>query len=157
MNGAGDFVCGHVRAALGLERAGLTVALAREVDHRAVLRQPVAWLGESAMIFLQLFAGGTDIEVAIWIEGEVAARKSPVLALGLVDQFHVRLDPALVHQPDQARRGNASMNRTRIVGPDIVVKSRGNRRMSAHWCCRRPRVSITNSSATCPFSTPQHA
>jgi transposase IS116/IS110/IS902 family protein len=25
------------------------------------------------MIFLQLFAGGTDIEVAPWIEGEVAA------------------------------------------------------------------------------------
>jgi hypothetical protein len=30
-------------------------------------------------------------------------------------------------QSDQARQRSASMNRTRIVGPDIVVKSRGNR------------------------------
>ena len=27
------------------------------------------------MIFLQLFAGGTDIEVAFWIEGEVGSRE----------------------------------------------------------------------------------
>ena len=27
------------------------------------------------MIFLQLFAGGTDIEVALWIEGEVGSRE----------------------------------------------------------------------------------
>jgi len=24
--------------------------------------------------------------------------------------------------------------------------------MSAHWCCRRPRASVPNSIATCPFS-----
>ena len=51
------------------------------------------------MIFPQLFAAGADIEAALWIEGEVAARKGTVPALGLVHQFHVRLDPALVHQP----------------------------------------------------------
>jgi hypothetical protein len=44
MNGARDFACRNVRAALGLERAGLAVMLAREVNHRAVLRQPLAWL-----------------------------------------------------------------------------------------------------------------
>src|SRR3984885_11832620 len=70
------------------------------------------------MIFLQLFVGGTDIEVALWIEGEVAAREGSVRALGLVHQFHMRLDSALVPQPpnhlsravtcvgDQARRSD---------------------------------------------------
>ena len=43
------------------------------------------------MIFLQLFAGGTDIEVALWIEGEVAPGEGSVRALGLVHQFHMRL------------------------------------------------------------------
>jgi hypothetical protein len=31
-------------------------------------------------------------------------------------------------------------------------KNRRNRRMNAHWCCRRPRLSASNSIATCPFS-----
>ena len=39
MNGASNFACRNVRAALGLERAGAAVLLARKVDHRAVLRQ----------------------------------------------------------------------------------------------------------------------
>ena len=51
------------------------------------------------MIFLQLFTGGTDLEVALWIEGEVAAGEGSVRALGLVHQFHVRLNSTLVHQP----------------------------------------------------------
>ena len=38
MNRARDLACGRVRAAFRLERAGLTVALAREVDQRAFLR-----------------------------------------------------------------------------------------------------------------------
>ena len=38
------------------------------------------------MIFLQLFAPGTEIKVALWIEGEVGSReKCSVRALGLVD------------------------------------------------------------------------
>jgi hypothetical protein len=36
------------------------------------------------MIYLQLFAGRTDIKVALWIEGEVATGESSVRALGLV-------------------------------------------------------------------------
>src|SRR5580693_1108039 len=99
MNGARDFACRNVRAALGLERAGLAVLLARKVDHRAVLRQPAAWLGESAVVFLELFVAGADIKIALWIEGEVAARKRSVRALGLIDQVHVRFDPALVLVP----------------------------------------------------------
>ena len=51
------------------------------------------------MIFPQLFAARANIAVALWIEGEVAARKGAVRALGLVHQFHVRLDSTLVHQP----------------------------------------------------------
>src|SRR5579863_3827062 len=99
MNGARDFACRNVRTALGLERAGLAVLLARKVDHRAVLGQPVARLGESAVVFLELFAAGADIKVAFLIEGEVAAGEGSVRALCLVDRVHVRLDPALVHQP----------------------------------------------------------
>ena len=34
MNGACDFACRNVQAALGLERADLAVMLAHEVDHR---------------------------------------------------------------------------------------------------------------------------
>src|SRR5580704_7774171 len=75
MNRARDFARRNVRTALGLERAGLAVLLARKVDHRAVLRQPVAWLGESAVVFLQLFAAGADIEVAFGIEDEVGWRE----------------------------------------------------------------------------------
>ena len=86
MNGARDLACGRVRAAFRLERAGLTGALAREVDQRAFLRQPVAWLGESAVVFSKLFAARADIEVAIWIEGEVAAGERAVGSVGLVDQ-----------------------------------------------------------------------
>src|SRR5271167_4334596 len=97
MNRARDFARRNVQAALGLERAGLAVMLARKVDHRAVLRQPVARLGESAVVLLELFAAGADIKIALWIEGEVAARKRSVSALGLVDQIHVWIDPALVH------------------------------------------------------------
>jgi hypothetical protein len=67
------------------------------------------------MIFLQLFAGGTDIEVALWIEGEVGSwEKVPSVR----SDFHMRLDSGLVHQPpnhlgravtcigDQARRSD---------------------------------------------------
>src|SRR5580692_4830461 len=72
MNGARDLACRRVRAARGLERARLTVVLAREVDHRAFFGHSVAWLRERAMIFPQLFAAGADVKVALWIEGEVA-------------------------------------------------------------------------------------
>src|SRR5277367_6979613 len=99
MNRARDFARRNVRAAPGLERAGLAVTLARKVDHRAVLGQPVALLGESAVVFPQLFAAGADIKVAFWIECEVAAGEGSVRALCLIDQFHLRFDPALVHQP----------------------------------------------------------
>src|SRR5664279_2723441 len=67
----------NIRAALWLERAGPAVLLARKVDHRPVLCQPVAWLDESAVVFPQLFAAGADIEVAHWIECEVAAGECP--------------------------------------------------------------------------------
>src|ERR1700735_2666837 len=85
-------------AALWLERAGVAVVLAREVDHRAFFGHSVARLRKRAMIFPQLFAARANIAVARWIEGEVAARKGAVRAVGLVHQFHVRLDSTLVHQ-----------------------------------------------------------
>src|ERR1700728_3626483 len=62
-------------AALGLERAGLAVVLAREVDHRAFFGHSVARLRERAMIFPQLFAARANIAIARWIEGEVGSRE----------------------------------------------------------------------------------
>src|ERR1700722_19158550 len=64
MNGAGDFACRNVRAALGLERAGVAVVLSGAIADRAVLRDALARRGERAAIFSQLLTSGTDIEVA---------------------------------------------------------------------------------------------
>jgi hypothetical protein len=109
MNRARDLACRTVRAALGLKRAGLAVVLAREVDHRAFFGHSIAWLGERAMIFLQLFATRANIAVALWIEGEVAARKGAVRALGLVHQFHVRLDSTLWSKRSEEGRDYLSL------------------------------------------------
>src|SRR6516164_3626215 len=75
-----------------------------EVEERADLRQPVARLGEVAMVLLQLFVAGADIDVGFRIVGEVAARKGPVRALGLIEHLYMRFDTALVHQPAQHLR-----------------------------------------------------
>ena len=56
------------------------------------------------MVLLQLFAAGADIDVGFRIVGEVAARESSVLALGLVEHLNVGLDPALIHQPTRHLR-----------------------------------------------------
>jgi hypothetical protein len=116
MNGARNLARRHVRAAFRLERADVAVVLSGEVEKRAALGQAVARLGEVPVVFLQLFAAGADIDVGFGVVDEVAAGKGSVDTLGFVHQFHVRLDPALVHQPpdhvgravtrvgDQARR-----------------------------------------------------
>src|SRR5271154_6333362 len=121
MNGACDLACRNVRAALGFEYAGVAVALSGAIADRAVLRDALARRGESAARFSQLLTPGTDIEVAFSFECKVAAGESSVLALGLVDQVHVRLDSPLVHQPpdhlgravtsipDQAQRGQVEL------------------------------------------------
>jgi hypothetical protein len=61
------------------------------------------------MIFLQLFATRANIAVALWIEGEVAARKGAVRALGLVHQFHVRLDSTLWSKRSEEGRDYLSL------------------------------------------------
>ena len=81
MNGATNLACGHVRTAFRLERAGVAVVLSGEVEERTGLRQALARLGEVAVILLQLFAAGADINVGFRIVGEVGTRKRPVLAL----------------------------------------------------------------------------
>jgi hypothetical protein len=136
MNGSRDLACEHIRTALGLERAGLAVALSGAIADRAVLCDALARHGESAARFSQLLTPGTDIEVAFSIECEVAAGESSVRALGLVDQVHVRFDPALIHQPpdhigravapirDQARRGN--------VEPSSRANGKGRRSSPSH-------------------------
>ena len=96
MNRARDLARGHSWTALGFEHAGVAVVLSGAIADRAVLRDGLARRGGAAR-FSQLLTPGTDIEVAFSIECEVAAGESSVRALGLVDQVHVRLDPALVH------------------------------------------------------------
>src|ERR1700683_5602520 len=106
--------------------------LARKEDHRAVFCQPVAWLGESSVVFPQLFGTGADVKIALRIEDEVAAVEGSVRALGLVDQFHMRLDPALLHEPpdhigravapigDHARQGEVELF-SRSVEPGLAA------------------------------------
>ncbi len=84
VNRARDLARGRVGAAFWLEGAGVAVLLSREEDERAVLCRALAWLGERAVIFLQLFAAGADIEVVFGVKDKVAARKRSVRALGLV-------------------------------------------------------------------------
>src|SRR6202042_1825751 len=75
MNGASDFACRNVWAALGLERAGVAVVLSGAIADRAVLRDALARRGERTAIFSQLLTSGTDLEVAFRIEGEVGSRE----------------------------------------------------------------------------------
>jgi hypothetical protein len=58
MNGARDFACRNVRAALGLERAGLAVALAHEVDQRVVFVSPSRGLEKARRYFLSSLQPG---------------------------------------------------------------------------------------------------
>src|ERR1700735_5879065 len=75
MNGSRNLACEHIRTALGLERAGLAVALSGAIADRAVLCDALARRGESAARFSQLLTPGTDIEVAFGIECEVGSRE----------------------------------------------------------------------------------
>ena len=109
--------------------------------------RPSRGLEKFAVVFLQLFAAGTDIDVGFGVEDEVAAGKGSVHTLGFVHQFHVRLDPALVHQPpdhvgravtrvgDQARRREIkSLSRAIEHGlgrADFGLAS-GGRRLDVH-------------------------
>src|ERR1700733_5521031 len=147
MNGASYFACRNVWAALGLERAGVAVALSGAIADRAVLCDALARRGERAAIFSQLLASGTDIEVALWIEGKVAAGEGSVRALGLVHQFHMRLDSALLHQPpnhlgravtrigDQARRSDFKLFGRAVehrLGRADFCLANGRRRLDVH-------------------------
>jgi hypothetical protein len=124
--------------------------LARKEDHRAVFRQPVAWLGESSVVFPQLFGTGADVKIALRIEDEVAAVEGSVRALGLVDQFHMRLDPALLHEPpdhigravapigDHARQGEVELFSRSVehgFGRANFRLANGCRRLDIHNHC----------------------
>ena len=119
--------------------------------------------GHPYMVFLELFAAGADIKVAFWIEGEVAAGEGSVRALCLVDQVHVRFDPALVHQSpdhlgravapirDQARRRDAELF-SRAVEHFLAAPISAKARRKP----KRPRVrarakQFTNGQATVHF------
>jgi hypothetical protein len=124
MNGARDLARWHVRAAFWLERPGVAVVLSGEVEERAVLRQAViAWLGEVAVIFLQLFAARSNIEVAFEIVGEVAAPKRSVRSLGLVHQFHRTKRSRVRKIMDRACCSSVFNATKRIVGLDAASAS----------------------------------
>ena len=147
MNGSRNLACEHIRTALGFEHAGVAVVLSGAIADRAVPRDALARRGERTAIFSQLFAPGADIKIALWIEDEVAAGESSVRALGFVDQVHVRLDPALVHQPpdhlgravapvgDQARRGEVELFSRAVehrLGRADFRLANGRRRLDIH-------------------------
>src|ERR1700733_8559033 len=130
--------------------ARFAVALSGAIADRAVLCDALARRGESAARFSQLLTPGTDIEVAFSIECEVAAGERSVRALGLVDQVHVRFDPALIHQPadhigravapirDQARRGNVEPSSRAVehrLGRANFRLANGCRRLDIHNHC----------------------
>ena len=64
MNRARDLACGHVRAALGLERAGVAVEFAGAVNDRAVLSDIRSQRREQAAAFAKLLPAGAYIEVS---------------------------------------------------------------------------------------------
>src|SRR6266571_4950530 len=49
----------------------------------------------------EFLSGRADIAVALVVIGEVVARVGAVGALGFVEHWNVRLDPALMHQPGE--------------------------------------------------------
>jgi hypothetical protein len=107
------------------------------------------------MIFLQLFAGGTDLEVALWIEGEVAAGEGSVRALGFVHQFHM---PPRFRARSRATPAPASFLQqasSRIAHPPAVpdqCKQRNNNGPSSLRFCRRS--SFVSPASGSPASVP---
>src|SRR5208282_1207072 len=91
----------RVRTTLGLQFADLAVALAGAIEDQAILGDLGSRRREQAATPAQFLPPGTNAEVAFRIVGEVAARKSSVRALRLVEHLHMRLDLALVGQPPE--------------------------------------------------------
>jgi hypothetical protein len=71
---ARDLARGCVRAALGLERTSIAVALAGPIDARALLGDAGAWGGIGAVELHQVLALRAGIAIQLGIEDEVASR-----------------------------------------------------------------------------------
>jgi len=108
MKGAANFARWHVRAAFRLERARVAVVLFREVEERAGLRQAVERLREVAMVLLQLFAAGADIDVGFRIVSEVGRGAVSIDTLRLTRRSRKWRSPSPVPAPAKSPgRGNS--------------------------------------------------
>jgi hypothetical protein len=85
-----------LQAAPGLKRACITIAPESKVTKSVV--------GANGAGCCQLLALGTDIDVALVVEGKIVSAQRAVRAPGLVDDRNVRRDLLLVDQPIERRR-----------------------------------------------------
>jgi hypothetical protein len=99
MDGAQELAGRCDWTAARLERARIAVALAGAIAHEAVLVGALPGRRESAMIFLELLATWTGVEVSPMVIGEVGPLEGAVLAPGFVEDRNVRVGPALMHEP----------------------------------------------------------
>ena len=94
-----DLACRRVRTALGLEHAGVAVVLAARSSGSCRPSSPRRAAGRtrddiSSALCRQGKHSGCPLD-----RGRSRCGERSVRALGLVDQFHVRFDSTLVHQP----------------------------------------------------------
>src|ERR1700683_3985536 len=101
MDGAQDLAGGRVRTALRIQRTALAIQLAGAIARHAVLVDERARHSIDFLPLSELLSGRADIAVAFALIGEVVTREGAVDALGFVEHWNVRLDPALMHQPGE--------------------------------------------------------
>src|SRR5215475_14470141 len=77
------------------------MTLAGPVAHRVVLHYAAARYCEPSAVVLEGFPGRAAVSIGGVIVGEIVAREGTVSALGFVEHWDVRLDPAIVHEPVQ--------------------------------------------------------
>ena len=98
---AQDLAGRRVWAALRLQRAGVAIELAGAVAHEAFGIDTLAVDAEGAAILVELLPARAGVAIAGVVIGEVGAAEGAVAALGFVEDWDMRLDPALMHQPGE--------------------------------------------------------
>ena len=126
---AGGFVDGTwyfarrgVRAAPGLQLAGVAVVLAGPIEQRRFVVHQRARRG-------QRLASRADVDVCRMVVTEVVAREGAVLAAGLVEHRDMRLDVPLIDQPGEHLGGAITGvgRQTRGPGVEPVGRARDHR------------------------------
>src|SRR5204862_4152042 len=86
-------------AAVRLQGTRLAVALAGPVAYRVVFHHAGPRGRELPTIMLECLPGWAAVGVTGVVVSEVFAREGPVGALGFVEHWDMRLDPALMDKP----------------------------------------------------------